>query len=165
MVAVAVVEINCTTIYKPCIIDSTICPDDQVCFQYFCYPKVASAEDPLKSCRKNSQCPRWKSSRTEKCFKKGGKGVCVTSEDYEVCETHEECEGRGGKCCGDYCCNTEYFNALLNAPCNDEDMVCKVKIYFVLKKYESKTEQIQFRGFRWFLDIKVSRYCEGYSFL
>ena len=150
----AVVEINDIEIYKPCIMDSTTCPDDQVCFQYFCYPKVASAGDPLKSCKKHSQCPGWKTRKTyntEKCFKTGNlnlsrgidnktftcygvticlniftgqKGVCIPSEDYEMCITHEECEGRGGKCCGDYCCNTEYFNALLNAPCNDE--ICKV---------------------------------------
>ena len=63
----AVVEINDIEIYKPCILDSTTCPDDQVCFQYFCYPKVASAEDPLKSCRKNSQCPGWKSRGFLQC--------------------------------------------------------------------------------------------------
>ena len=125
----AVVEINDTNIYKPCIMDSTTCPYDQVCFQYFCYPKVASAKDPLKSCKKNSQCPGWK-PKTEKCWKTGRNGVCIPSEDYESCEVHEECEGRGGKCCGDYCCNTEYFNTLLKAPCNDE--TCKVKRGFVL---------------------------------
>ena len=133
---VAVVEINDTTIYKPCVRDSTTCPDDQVCLQYFCYPKVASAEDPLKSCRKNSQCLGWKPSRTQKCFKEGRNGVCIPSNDYEMCETHEDCEGRGGKCCVDYCCNTEYFNALLNAPCNDE--TCKVKRVLVQKTDKSK---------------------------
>ena len=123
----AVTVINDPQTYKPCLLDPTVCPDDQACFKYFCYPKVASAGEPLKSCKSNSKCPGYKlKPRTEKCLKEGQSGICVTVEDYEMCESHEECKDRGGKCCSDYCCNPEYFDALMKAPCNDEN--CKVKL-------------------------------------
>jgi len=124
-VTVAVIEINNIELYKPCIVDSTACPDDHACIQYFCYPKVASEEDPLKSCKKNSHCDGWKPDKTEKCFKEGQNGVCVAAEDYEMCEAHEECEDRGGKCCGDYCCNEEYFDALQTQECTEGDEACE----------------------------------------
>ena len=124
---VAVIEINNIELYKPCIVDSTACPDDHACIQYFCYPKVASEADPLKSCKKNSHCDGWKPDKTEKCFKEGQNGVCVAAEDYEMCEAHEECEGRGGKCCGDYCCNEEYFDALQTQECTEGDEACEVR--------------------------------------
>jgi len=118
---VAVLEINDTTIYKPCIQDTTECPAEQECFQYFCYPKQG-ATDPLKSCTKNSQCEGWTSRKdhTEKCYK-NGKGVCVPKEDNEMCEAHVDCKGRGDKCCNDYCCNVEYFDALLKIACPEGD--------------------------------------------
>jgi len=131
----AVSSINNIQTYKPCILDSTVCPDNQVCLQYFCYPKVASTEDPLKSCKKNSMCDGWSQNKTEKCFKEGLNGVCVPADDYDKCEAHEDCESRGGKCCGDYCCNNEYFQALLEAPCNPKDLDCK-EIKDNLKTYE-----------------------------
>jgi len=121
----AVSSINDVQTYKPCILDSTVCPDDQVCLQYFCYPKVATAQDPLMSCKRNSECPGFKPDKTEKCFKEGLNGVCVLADDYEMYESHEECKGRGDKLCGDYCCNKEYFQALLDIECNPKDLVCK----------------------------------------
>ena len=121
----AVTVINDTQTFKPCFARSTKCPENELCFQYFCYPKTG-ATVPLKSCKKNSQCPGYRPDRTEKCFKEGGKGVCVPAEDYETCEAHEECKDRGGKCCGERCCNPEYFDALMKAPCNDDK--CKVKL-------------------------------------
>ena len=125
----AVQNINNTKTYKPCISDVTECPNDQVCIQYFCYPKVANATDPLKSCNKNSQCDGWRPSQTEKCFKKGQNGVCVPADDYEMCESHDECKGRGEKCCGDYCCNSEYFDALISQIiCDSNDDSCLVMI-------------------------------------
>lgn len=122
---VAVIEINNIELYKPCIVDSTACPEDHACIQYFCYPKGASEVDPLKSCKKNSHCDGWKPDKTEKCFKEGQNGVCIAAEDYEMCETHDECEGRGGKCCGDYCCNEEYFDALQTQECTEGDEACE----------------------------------------
>jgi len=122
---VAVLEINDTTIYKPCIVDLTACPDDHSCIQYFCYPKVASEADPLTSCKKNSHCDGWKPDKTQKCFKEGQNGVCIAAEDYDKCEAHEECDSRGGKCCGDYCCNAEYFDALLKLNCTKGDENCE----------------------------------------
>ena len=124
---VAVLEINNTTIYKPCIPDATDCPANQQCFQYFCYPKKG-ATDPLKSCKKNSKCEGWtsKTENTEKCFKRGT-GVCVHSEDYDTCEAHTDCEGRGDKCCSDYCCNVEYFDSLLKIACPEGDEDCEVR--------------------------------------
>ena len=123
----AVVEIKDIDLYKPCIIDSTACPDNQTCIQYFCYPKVAGAQDPLKSCKKNTHCPGWRPSKTEKCAKFGQNGVCVAAKDHDMCESHEECEGNGEKCCNDYCCSKAYFDAIMKAPCSDD--ICKV-IFF-----------------------------------
>ena len=115
--------------YKPCIVDSNTtkltCPSDQVCFQYFCYPKKADPQDPLKSCKKKSQCRDVEGA--PKCFKQGLVGICVSDEDYEHCESHKECQGRGGKCCGDYCCNDLYFEALLNTKCGENDEACEVR--------------------------------------
>ena len=123
----AVQTINDVQTYKPCINDVTECPSDQVCIQYFCYPKEAGKKDPLKSCNKNSQCDGWRPSKTEKCFKEGQNGVCIPADDYELCESHEECEGRGEKCCGDYCCNPEYFDALISQiVCDSNDNNCLV---------------------------------------
>ena len=58
MMALAVTSINDTGTYKPCFMysSSTECPSDQVCFQYFCYPKEANPQDSLTSCKKGSQC-------------------------------------------------------------------------------------------------------------
>ena len=123
----AVSSINDIHKYKPCIPDSTKCPGDQVCFNYFCYPTAASDTEPLKSCTKNSHCPGWKPSKAEKCLKKGQKGVCVPAEDYETCEAHVDCKGTGTKCCNDYCCNKEYFYALLKLPCPEGDEDCEVR--------------------------------------
>ena len=123
----AVSSINDIQTYKPCILDSTECPDDQVCFQYFCYPKVASAGEPLTSCKSNSECPGFKPDKEEKCFKKRQSGVCVPAEDNETYESHEECKDRGDKLCGDYCCNKEYFQALLDVECKPKDLLCKVR--------------------------------------
>ena len=123
----AVTVINDTETYKPCIIDSTVCPGDQVCFKYFCYPKN-SAVEPLKSCTKNSECPGYElKPKTAKCLKEGRNGVCVPAEDFETCEVHEECKDRGEKCCGDYCCNKEYFEAFLKLNCTEGDEFCEVR--------------------------------------
>ena len=123
--SLAVEVINDTSIYKPCIdgVESDCGGGDQ-CFQYFCYPKEGM-ETPLKSCRRNSQC---KGIGNFKCFKPADRGVCVQSDDYEMCESHDECEGRGGKCCGDYCCNEEYFQELQKKECSDDDEVCLVRV-------------------------------------
>ena len=44
-------------------------------------------------------------------------------------ESHEECKGRGEKCCGDYCCNSEYFDALISEiVCDSNDDGCLVII-------------------------------------
>ena len=135
----AVLSINDIHTYKPCISDSTECPDDQVCFQYFCYPKVASAEEPLTSCKRNSECPGFKQDKAQKCFKKRQNGVCVSADDYETYESHEECKGRGGKLCGDYCCNKEYFQALLDIECKPKDLLCKVRTFLISTHYEHKS--------------------------
>ena len=119
----AVVKINNTSSYQPCF-DTRGCDGEEICFQYFCYPKEGM-ETPLKSCRRNSQC---KGIGNFKCFKPADRGVCVQSDDYEMCESHDECEGRGGKCCGDYCCNEEYFQELQKKECSDDDEVCLVRV-------------------------------------
>ena len=126
----AVTVINDPQTYKPCTLDPTVCPADQACFKYFCYPKKASAGEPLKSCSKNSKCPGYNQRpRTEKCLKEGRNGVCVSVEDYEMCEAHDECKDRGGKCCNDYCCNVEYFDALLKTACPEGDEDCEVRYF------------------------------------
>lgn len=46
------------------------------------------------------------------------------------CNSHEDCYAKGGKYCNGYCCNGEYFNALVDMPCFN-DLGCKVqKIMF-----------------------------------
>lgn len=119
----AITSINDIQTYKPCMVDVTECPSDQVCFQYFCYPKNADANQPLQSCKRPSECEAF--NDTKKCFKNSRVGICVSEADYELCESHKECEGRGGKCCGDYCCNKEYFHELLKMDCNPKDTACK----------------------------------------
>jgi len=106
--------------YKPCF--SGGCEGEEVCFQYFCYPK-SGQDTPLRSCKKSKQC---RDLGDYKCYKPSPTtGICVESTDYEMCEGHEECEGRGGKCCGDYCCNEEYFEALQTQECIAGDEVCE----------------------------------------
>ena len=119
----AVDVINDISIYKPCFPGG--CDGEEVCFQYFCYPK-SGMETPLRSCKKPKQC---KDLGDYKCYKPSPTtGVCVPSADYDMCEGHDECEGRGGKCCGDYCCNEEYFQELQKKECSDDDKVCLVRV-------------------------------------
>jgi len=42
-----------------------------------------------------------------------------------MCEAHDECKDRGGKCCNDYCCNKEYFDALQKLACPERDEDCE----------------------------------------
>lgn len=131
----AVQIINDIETYKPCFPGSNGCDGEEVCFQYFCYPK-SGQETPLRSCKRKEQC---KSLGDYKCYKPlPTKGVCVPKEDYETCDGHEGCEGRGGKCCIDYCCNTEYFEALLNKECDENDGDCK-EVQNDLVKQEKKS--------------------------
>jgi len=133
----AIQSIDDIKIYEPCIVDSTVCPsEDQVCFQYFCYPKEADPQDPLTSCKRNSDCKDVDGE--PKCFKTSRVGICVSVDDYEMCESHEECEDKGGKCCGDYCCNEEYFQALQETPCEEEDEACN-EVVGDITVYEEKS--------------------------
>ena len=80
----AIVSIDDTALYKPCIHDSysAACPsEDQVCFQYFCYPREG-AEYPLKSCKRNSECKDVEGA--DKCYKQSRNGICIPKEDYEI---------------------------------------------------------------------------------
>jgi len=119
----AVQVINNTETYKPCFPGSNTCNLGDTCFQYFCYPK-SGTESPLKSCKRKRDCKG--QDVPSRCFKHlTFNGVCVPNKDIEICDSHEECKDRGGKCCGDYCCNTEYFHALQQKNCNENDEVCK----------------------------------------
>lgn len=60
----AITSINDTQIYKPCMVDVTECPSDQVCFQYFCYPKNADANQPLQSCKRPSECEAFNDTKS-----------------------------------------------------------------------------------------------------
>jgi len=115
----AVQNIDDTLTYEPCFPGG--CEGAKTCFQYFCYPKKGQ-ETPLKSCRRDRDCS---DLVDHKCFKQSIYGVCVSSADYEKCGSHEDCEGRGGKCCGDYCCNEEYFEGLQSQNCTEDDEVCQ----------------------------------------
>ena len=68
-----------------------------------------------------------------KCFKERGKGVCVSEADYNKCESHEDCQAKGGKCCSDYCCNEKYYNSLNEIVSNCNSEICKVSIFYVFK--------------------------------
>ena len=48
-----------------------------------------------------------------------------------MCEKHDDCIGNGGKCCGDYCCNPEYFEALQQIICNPNDDPCSVRFQII----------------------------------
>lgn len=122
--------INNTVTFPSCRVGLKDCPDaDQVCQFYFCYPK-SEQTDPLKSCKKNADCAGIK--QTAKCLL-GPPGsprsrVCVSQEDYKTCDKHEDCNGKGGKCCFDHCCNEKYFLEFqgLLSTCNAEaNNICK----------------------------------------
>jgi len=115
----AVEDINDIGNFKPCFEGVPGgCSSEDLCFQYFCYPK-SKMETPLRSCKKPTEC---KDLGDFKCYKPSPiAGVCVQSADNDMCEGHDECEGRGGKCCGDYCCNEEYFQELLKKECSEDD--------------------------------------------
>jgi len=121
-------SINNTEIYKPCIpgFSETNCPENQNCFRFFCYPKAGS-DEPLKSCKKEKK--DCKDPKTPKCYKNPSYGICVSDEDYDLCETHQGCQdkGLGDKCCGDYCCNQVYFDALLQISCNGNEVCDEVQ--------------------------------------
>ena len=51
--------------------------------------------------------------------------LCI-QEDYEMCYGRNECEGRGGRCCYEYCCNEEYFQAFKKITCEEDDSSCVV---------------------------------------
>jgi len=115
----AVEVIDDISTYKPCFAGG--CDGEEVCFQYFCYPK-SGMETPLRSCKKNKNC---KGLGDYECHKPSPLfGVCVPSADNELCEGHKDCKDRGGKCCGDYCCNEEYFKELQKKECSDDNEVC-----------------------------------------
>lgn len=134
----AVTVMNDTKLYPACLMDSD-CPKrsnmDLVCFQYFCYPwretaEESSASRPLDSCRHSKDCVA-SAGEDEKpeCFRHHDRrritrGFCIDSIDE--CSYHDECEGIGGKCCNGYCCNEEYFEALMALPCT-RDEGCQVK--------------------------------------
>ena len=134
VISFALTNIANTQKYKPCIPSSntTLCPQNQACFQYFCFPKEASLNDPLKSCDRPSDCKSLGESM--KCYKQSPiLGICVPSKDNEMCESHQQCEGRGDRCCGDYCCNKPYFETFMNITCTSGDEVCKVISFMILE--------------------------------
>jgi hypothetical protein len=133
----AVIAINNTDKYPVCVEESD-CEkknlDGYACFQYFCYPWQKKASEasqppkPLEPCMRHSDCPQMQGGPA-KCFRHYLRrtvtwGVCVPSIDR--CDYHDECVGKGGKCCNGFCCNTEYFEALKIMPCFN-DIGCKVK--------------------------------------
>ena len=120
----AVDVINDISIYKPCFPGG--CDGEEVCFQYFCYPK-SGMEKPLRNCKRPKQCKE--DLDDYKCYKQSfSNGVCIPSADNELCESHKDCKDRGGKCCGDHCCNEEYFQELLKIKCSEDDKDCKVRL-------------------------------------
>ena len=130
LMALAVTRINDTGTYKPCFMYSRLpsSTSDQVCFLYLCYPNENDPQAPLTYCKKGIDCRDV--DGTSICFKQSRLGICISEEDYEQCESHKECEGRGGKCCGDYCCNEKYFEALQKTCCEENDETCKVRHQF-----------------------------------
>ena len=53
-------------------------------------------------------------------------GVCLDSDSHEMCYEHEECAGKGGKCCNGYCCSQPYFGAMKQLPCTNNEG-CQVR--------------------------------------
>ena len=131
----AVLSMNNTEKYPACIEDNDCRRlDNHVCFQYFCYPwqtvSSVAATDPLilDLCRSNKDCPK-KGGQKQECFRHHDKrkitsGICIPSTD--TCSEHEDCEGKGGKCCNTYCCNEPYYDAIMDLPCVSNEG-CQVK--------------------------------------
>merc|ERR1711962_1748886 len=94
----------------------------QSCYQTFCYPKKPSDNEPLKSCKRRSDCkdPGYTCAKAFSSQK-----LCILNDDSEVCDSHQGCQNQqlGDKCCGDYCCNTAYYDALKKQDCLD-DVIC-----------------------------------------
>jgi len=140
--ASAVKQINDIKKYPACLVDND-CTEmhklrDHACFQYFCYPwksmpDVASAPPrPLQECRRASDCPSvthpsgnkkqpfQKEAEPQVCFRHHDRrrinsGICIDSRDE--CSSHDQCQGKGGKCCNGFCCNGQYFEAIKNFEC------------------------------------------------
>jgi len=116
--------INNTEKYKPCIAGSTLpnlqCPENQFCYQTFCYPKKPSDDEPLKLCKRKSECkdPGYTCKAAYSSQK-----LCVLNDDSELCKSHQGCQnqGSGDKCCGDFCCNNAYYDALTQQDCLNDD--------------------------------------------
>ena len=56
-------------------------------------------------------------------------GVCLDGDSHERCEVHDDCAGKGGKCCNapdGYCCSEAYFGAMKELPCK-ENFGCQVR--------------------------------------
>ena len=161
-VAQAVKQINDIKKYPACLEDSD-CEtrhklQDHACFQYFCYPwkktaVTASAKPkPLNECRRNKDCASGAApNQRQKCFRHHDKrkitsGICVDS--FDDCDSHDECIGKGGKCCNGYCCNGDYFEAIKSFPCST-DLGCEVSITLSLilrQTTEKKTGFVWERG-------------------
>ena len=138
----AVLTMNNTERFPACIEDNDCRRlDNHVCFQYFCYPwqtvssVAADLPLPLDLCRSNKDCPKKGKQEKQECFRHHDKrkitsGICIPSQDS--CSEHDECEGKGGKCCNGYCCNQVYYEAIQNLPCvSNEGCQVNFDFYFI----------------------------------
>ena len=107
--------------------------------------EASASPRPLDTCRKSRDCPvkNPKSKKKPTCFRHHDKrninsGICLESRDE--CEVHDECLGKGGKCCNGYCCNGEYFEAIKEFPCNSDDG-CKVKIRIFINGWSALVQK------------------------
>ena len=72
-------------------------------------------------------------------------GVCLDSDSTEMCYEHGECAGKGGKCCNGYCCSEDYFDAMKQLPCTNNEG-CQVQNMFKLHESQTLTQPLTVFG-------------------
>jgi len=105
--------------------------EGHLCFQYMCYPHSSRNKDhPYRLCKKGSEC-RALTAREGgdggdgECVihhdrRRGIKGICLPPSDLAVCSDHSDCSG-GKKCISSHCGDPEYFTALQEMTCNNNE--------------------------------------------
>ncbi len=142
-----------TNKYPACLVDEDCLSyhklADHACFQYFCYPfkrassaleaSAAADFEDIPPCSLKRPCPN--SAAREGGAKRRGErqfcqrhydkrrvsvGVCLGEDTNRACSSHDDCSDAGGKCCNNFCCGQEYYDALKRLPCTN-DIGCQVR--------------------------------------
>lgn len=95
------------------------------CFQYICYPwkndDHIEVKDRRGTCRKDSDCQAGQECYRHHDKRTVNRGLCF--DQIHPCDTTSDCPS-GMSCCGESCCEEEYFNQYKLLPCTS-DMGCE----------------------------------------